>query len=126
MWYSGIEILPIARSRLHDLLDHLTTNLREPLFPATGASSQRILIRADLIEDGIVHIAQMAGIFNRVQSDGVCCTYDLAALDPATASHMEKPRYGDRGFYCLGRLSAVKRSASGGGQDRSGARSSGA
>jgi hypothetical protein len=78
-----LNFLSIALSRLHHLLRHLTTNLREPLFPALVQVSQRILIQADLIEDGGVYIAQMAGIFNRLRSDGVCCTYDPAALDSA-------------------------------------------
>ncbi len=65
-------------------------NFREPLFTPLVQITERILIETELVENGGVNVAEMAGIFDRVQSDGVRCTNHLTAFDPATSEPHRK------------------------------------
>jgi len=86
------QLSPPDIPRSHDLFDHVSLNFREPFFAPLVQVTEGILIQTELIEDGGVNVAQVIGVFDCVQSDGVGYANRLAPLMPPPASHMEKPR----------------------------------
>src|SRR5438132_9539503 len=75
---------PRAEGLSHDLLHYVSVNFREPFFTALMQIAKRILIQPELIEDGGMNVAQVAGIFDSVQADGIGRAHHLAAFN-ATA-----------------------------------------
>ena len=67
----------------NDLFDHSAFDEREPLIPAQMRIGQLTLVEAELVEKGRVQIAEVDGILDGAQANGVGCAHDLAAFDSA-------------------------------------------
>jgi len=68
----------------NDLLDDAAFDEREPFIPAQMRIGQLTLIEAELVENRRVEIAEVNGVLDSAQANGVGGAHDLAAFDSAT------------------------------------------
>src|SRR5438067_2210540 len=66
-----------------DLPNHLAAHQRQPLLPAQVREGQLILLEAELVQDGGMHVAEVVRLLDGAQADGVGGADDLAAPDAA-------------------------------------------
>ena len=67
----------------NDLFDDSAFDEREPLIPAQMRIGQSTLVEAELVENGRVEIAEVDGILDGAQANGVGGAHDLATFDSA-------------------------------------------
>src|SRR5579885_1103213 len=58
-------------------------HLREPFFPAEVQVAEGVLLQAELMEHGGVNVAEVNGLLDGAEADGVGGADDLAPLDAA-------------------------------------------
>src|SRR5688572_13583107 len=78
-----LPINPTKGNWLNDLLDHSAFDEREPLVPAQMRVGQLTLVQAQLVKNGRVQVAEVDGILDGAQANGVGGPHHLATLDSA-------------------------------------------
>ena len=65
---------------LHDFANHFPFDKRKAFFSAEVGVGELVLVEAELVQDGRVDVAEVVGLFDRVQADRVGRADDLASL----------------------------------------------
>src|SRR6267378_1857370 len=75
-----VSCAPLYFVMSNDLFDHSAFDEREPLIPAQMRIGQSTLVEAELVENGRVEVAEVDGILDGAQANGVGGAHDLAAF----------------------------------------------